>query len=457
MYLHYLGRNVQKTVGLLTVHSHSSHLVQNGERSIRALSTASNGDVQSYQQKIFGKVGVQSSNDIVVVSALRTPITKANRGQFKNTTPDDLLKAVLESTLKGTGIKPTDVDDITVGNAQLQGSYSWPAREAMFRAGFTETTSIKSVNRQCSSGLQAIADVANNIATGVIDIGIGSGVESMTHGGAVSDTSKLPINLKAVMEHPLARDSLMPMGITSETVAKRYGITREAQDAFAVESHAKALKAQAKGNFDKEIIPVTVTVEDAEGKKKSITVTKDESPREGTTMEVLAKLKLAFDKNGTTTAGNASPVNDGAAAALLMRRSEAQKRGLPILGVFRGYKVKGVLPDEMGVGPAVAIPALLQDVQIGINDVDVYEINEAFASQAIYCVKKLGIKEEKVNPNGGAIALGHPLGATGARQVATLLNELQRRKAAQKDNKPLTGVVSMCIGTGMGAAGVFEV
>lgn len=196
---------------------------------------------------------------------------------------------------------------------------------------------------------------------------------------------------------------------------------------------------------------------DAEGKEKTVTVSKDEGPRAGTTMEGLAKLKPAFDKKGSTTAGNASQTSDGAAAVLLMRRSEAQKRGLPILGVFRGYKVKGVLPDEMGVGPAVAIPALLQDVQIGVNDVEVYEINEAFASQAVYCVKKLGIKTEKVNPNGGAIALGHPLGATGARQVATLLNELQRRKAAQKGNKPLTGVVSMCIGTGMGAAGIFEV
>ncbi len=410
------------------------------------------------QQKNFGKIGTQSPNDIVVVSALRTPIAKANRGQFKNTTPDDLLKAALEGVLKQSGIKPTDVDDIVVGNAQLQGAYSMPARESMFRAGFTETTSIRAINRQCSSGLQAVASIASDIATGVIDIGIGSGVESMTNGGAVGDPSSLPpMNMSAIFEHPLARDTLTAMGVTSETVASRYGVTREAQDAFAVESHAKALKAIEKGNFAKEIVPVTVTVEDAEGKEKTVTVSKDEGPRAGTTLEGLAKLKPAFDKKGSTTAGNASQTSDGAAAVLLMRRSEAQKRGLPILGVFRGYKVKGVLPDEMGVGPAVAIPALLQDVQIGINDVDVYEINEAFASQAINCVKKLGIKEEKVNPNGGAIALGHPLGATGARQVATLLNELQRRKAAQKGNKPLTGVVSMCIGTGMGAAGVFEV
>lgn len=410
------------------------------------------------QQKIFGKIGVSSPNDIVVVSALRTPIAKSNRGQFKNTTPDDLLKAVLEATLKNTGVKPTDVDDIAVGNAQLQGAYSMPARESMLRAGFTETTSIHSVNRQCSSGLQAVASVAADIATGVIDIGIGSGVESMTHGGAVGDPSQLPpMNMSAVFEHPLARDSLTAMGITSETVASRYGISREVQDAFAVESHAKALEAQKKGNFDKEIVPVTVTVEDAEGKEKTVTVSKDEGPRAGTSLEGLAKLKPAFDKKGSTTAGNASQTSDGAAAVLLMRRSEAMKRNLPILGVFRGYKVRGVLPDEMGVGPAVAIPALLSDVSIGVNDVEVYEINEAFASQAVYCVKKLGIKTEKVNPNGGAIALGHPLGATGARQVATLLNELQRRKASQKGNKPLTGVVSMCIGTGMGAAGIFEV
>jgi len=314
------------------------------------------------------------------------------------------------------------------------------------------------VNRQCSSGLQAVASIATDIATGVIDIGIGSGVESMTMGGAPGDPSTLPpMNMSAALELPLARDSLISMGMTSEVVAKRYGITREEQDAFAVESHNKALKAQEKGNFNKEIVPVTVTVESADGKESTVTVSKDEGPRAGTNLAALAKLKPAFDKAGSMTAGNASPTNDGAAAVLLMRRSEAIKRKLPILGVFRGYKVKGVLPDEMGIGPAVAIPAVLKDVNLGINDIDVYEINEAFASQAVYCVKKLGINPEKVNPNGGAIALGHPLGATGARQVATLLNELQRRKAAGSNKKPLTGVVSMCIGTGMGAAGVFEV
>jgi acetyl-CoA acyltransferase 1 len=293
----------------------------------------------------------------------------------------------------------------------------------------------------------------------VIDIGIGSGVESMTHGGAPGDPSNLPpMNMSAIFEHPLAKDTLMSMGMTSETVAKRYGVSREEQDAFAVESHTKALKAMEQGKFTKEIVPVTVTVEDAEGKEQTVTVSKDEGPRAGTNLAGLSKLKPAFDKEkGTTTAGNASQTSDGAAAVLMMRRSEALKRNLPILGVFRGFKVKGCLPDEMGIGPAVAIPAVLKDVNLGINDVDVYEINEAFASQAVYCVKKLGIKQDKVNPNGGAIALGHPLGATGARQVATLLNELQRRKAASKSGKPLTGVVSMCIGTGMGAAGVFEV
>jgi len=434
-----------------------NHL-QNASSTASSASLSPMGTSGDQQQKTFGKIGTASPNDIVIVSALRTPIAKSNRGQFKNTTPDDLLKAALEGVLKQSGIKPTDVDDIAVGNAQLQGAYSFPAREAMFRAGFSETTSIHSINRQCSSGLQAVASVAADIASGVIDIGIGSGVESMTHGGAVGDPSQLPpMNMSAVFENPLARDSLTGMGITSETVAKRYGVTREEQDAFAVESHAKALKAQEQGKFDKEIIPVTVTVEDADGKEKTVTVSKDEGPRAGTSLAGLAKLKPAFDKNGSTTAGNASQTSDGAAAVLLMRRSEAMKRNLPILGVFRGFKVRGVLPDEMGIGPAVAIPALLNDVSIGINDVDVYEINEAFASQAVYCVKKLGIIPEKVNPNGGAIALGHPLGATGARQVGTLLSELQRRKSAQKGNKPLTGVVSMCIGTGMGAAGIFEV
>merc|ERR1712159_267924 len=221
------------------------------------------------------------------------------------------------------------------------------------------------------------------------------------------------------------------------------------QDRMAVDSHTKALRAQASNRFQDEIVPVKTIIEDSDGNEKEIVVTKDDGPRKGTTLEKLAKLRTVFKKDGTTTAGNASQVSDGAAAVFLMRRSKAQELGLKILGSFRGFKTVGVLPDEMGVGPAVAIPALLKDTGVSIGSVDIFEINEAFASQAVYCVKKLGIPMEKVNPNGGAIALGHPLGCTGARQVATLLAELQRTGGK-------LGVISMCIGTGMGAAGLFE-
>ena len=270
----------------------------------------------------------------------------------------------------------------------------------------------------------------------------------MSNGGKPGEGGPPPMNLSAVFDHPLARDSLTPMGTTSETVAERYGITREEQDRMAFESHEKALRAQAVNRFADEIVPVRTIIEDAE-KREGDRRLEDDGPRKGTTVEKLAKLRAVFKEGGTTTAGNASQVSDGAAAVLLMRRSKANKLGLKILGSFRGFKCVGVLPDEMGVGPAAAIPALLSDVGVDINQVDIFEINEAFASQATYCVKKLGIPMKKVNPLGGAIALGHPLGMTGARQVATLMHELRRTGGK-------VGIVSMCIGTGMGAAGLFE-
>lgn len=306
------------------------------------------------------------------------------------------------------------------------------------------------MNRQCSSGLQAVATIANAIKAGQIVGGIGAGVESMTHGGGVADPNSAPppIDINEIIQNKLAKDSLTPMGVTSENVASRYGITRSQQDALAVSSHAKAIAATESGHFAKEIVPITLTVE-VDDEDQEITVTKDDGPRPGTTMEKLAGLRAVFKEGGSTTAGNASQVSDGAAAVVLLKRSKANELGLPIIGAYRGYQVVGVMPDEMGVGPAVAIPAVLKECGLSTDDIDVYEINEAFASQAAYCVQKLGIPMEKVNPNGGAIALGHPLGCTGARQVATLFNELHAK------NKKL-GVISMCIGTGMGAAAVFE-
>jgi len=398
----------------------------------------------------LGQPGVKRADDVVVVSALRTPIGRAGKGIFKDTTPDILLTTVLSGVLKQSGVKPELLGDICVGNVQLGGAYAGPARMAMFPAGIPYSVPLSAVNRQCSSGLQAVANVAHAIKAGTIDAGIGAGVESMTFGGGVSKDSKQeppPINLKAVMGNSFAKDCLVPMGVTSENVAERFGITRKQQDEFAVVSHTRALQAQKEGRFKKEIVAVNVTVTTPEGKKE-MTYTEDDGPRE-TTLDTLSKLKAVFKANGTTTAGTSSQVSDGAAAVLLMRRSRAEELKAPIIGSMKGFSVVGCEPAIMGVGPAEAIPAVLKQTGLNVKDIDVFELNEAFASQAVYCSQKLGLNPEKVNPNGGAIALGHPLGCTGARQVATLLSELHRTK------KKL-GVVSMCIGTGMGAAAVFE-
>jgi|TARA_B110000091_G_C13741819_1_gene443718 acetyl-CoA acyltransferase 1 len=394
----------------------------------------------------------KSMDDVVIVSALRTAIGKARKGSFKNTTPDTLLSGILKATIERTGIDPLVLGDIAVGNVQMSGSYAGPARMAQFSAGLPYEVPLSTVNRQCSSGLQAVANIANAISSGQIDAGIGAGVESMSVGGGVGGGAAemmATVNASELFNNDLARQSLTPMGITSENVAERYGITRLEQDQMAMDSHRKALRAQELGYFNSEIVPITTTVETADGEEKTIVVDKDDGPRKGTTMEGLARLKPAFKKGGSTTAGNASQVSDGASAVLLMRRSKAIELGMPILGAYRGFQVVGVQPDEMGIGPAAAIPAALKAAGLTTNDIDIFEINEAFASQAAYCVKKLGIPMEKVNPNGGAISLGHPLGNTGSRMVATLMAELKRTK------KKL-GVVSMCIGTGMGACGIFE-
>jgi len=315
---------------------------------------------------------------------------------------------------------------------------------AMYLAGFPDSTAVSTVNRQCSSGLQAVANIAAAIKTGSIDAGIGAGIESMSFYDMMSSVGDL--NPKC-FENEGAQSCLIPMGQTSENVASKYGVTREIQDKFAFESYSKALKAQKEGKFKDEIVPVTTVVKTPEG-EKTVTITEDEGPRP-TTLENLAKLKPAFKENGTTTAGNSSQVSDGAAAVLLMRRSAAMKLGLPIIGTFRAFSAVGVPPEIMGIGPAVAIPSVLKKAGLKVDDIDIYEINEAFASQAYYSIKSVGINPAKVNPNGGGIALGHPLGCTGARQIATLMSELKRTNGR-------LGVVSMCIGTGMGAAAVIE-
>merc|ERR1712151_391631 len=283
---------------------------------------------------------------------------------------------------------------------------------------------------------------------GVIDVGIAGGVESMTMYNMAASVDPTKFS-KKIADNKLAMACLMPMGITSENVAEKYGVSAEQQNNLAANSHAKALAAQKQGLFDEEIVPVTTTIKDKEGKTTEVTIKKDEGPREGTTAEGLGKLKAAFKPGGSTTAGNSSQVSDGAAMVLLARRSAAKKLGLPILARMRSYAVVGVEPKLMGIGPAFAIPAALEKASLSVNDIDIFEVNEAFASQAIMTIEHLKLPMDKVNPKGGAIALGHPLGCTGSRQIATLLPELKRTKGKY-------GAVSMCIGTGMGAAGIIE-
>ncbi|KAL4093411.1 3-ketoacyl-CoA thiolase B, peroxisomal [Phytophthora ramorum] len=390
---------------------------------------------------------VSPEEDVVIVSALRTPITKARRGGFKDTTPDVLLGHVLLAVLKQAKVDPKLVGDVVVGNVLQPGAGAGMARMAQLAAGIPHTVPLHVVNRQCSSGLQAVANVTAAIKAGYYDIGIAAGVECMSLAGIGKDAPT--VNWERVGGVQDAMDCTVPMGITSENVAEKFGISRAKQDELAALSHAKAAAAQANGWFKQEITPVATTIKDKDGNEKAVVISQDDGVRTGTTAEKLAKLRPAFKEGGSTTAGNSSQVSDGAAAVLLMRRSVAKKMGLPILGRFVSYAVTGVPPALMGIGPAFAIPEALQKANLTLDQIDVFEINEAFASQATYCVEKLGIPMDKVNPKGGAIALGHPLGCTGARQMSTLLYQLKRKNQRY-------GVISMCIGTGMGAAAVIE-
>lgn len=382
----------------------------------------------------------KSDDDIVIVAALRTPLSRSRKGAFAGFPASSLLQSVLEGVLKQTGVSGSDIDDICVGNCLLPAAGYGSLRMAQIVAGIPETTSLHTVNRQCSSGLQSISIIANAIRAGQIKIGIGAGLESMSQ-NPMNKMKMVPVDWDTMQQSRVAMDCLIPMGITSDTVVKEYGLERHILDEFAAESHRKAAAAQAAGKFDSEIVPVMTP---------NGLVQKDDGIRAGTTTHVLSKLKPAFTPSGPTTAGNSSQTTDGAAAVMLMTRGEARRRGIPILGVWHGFCTAGVPPRIMGIGPAVAIPKVLEQTGLNKEDIDVYEINEAFASQATWCIKELGLDEDKVNPLGGAIALGHPLGCTGARLIATLLPELRRRKGR-------FGVASMCVGTGMGAAAVVEV
>ncbi|KAF4367276.1 hypothetical protein G4B88_026783 [Cannabis sativa] len=402
------------------------------------------GDSAAYQRNhVFG-------DDVVIVAAYRTALCKSKRGGFKDTYPDDLLAPVLKALIDKTNLNPSEVGDIVVGSVLAPGSQrASECRMAAFYAGFPETVPVRTVNRQCSSGLQAVADVAAAIKAGFYDIGIGAGLESMTVNPMAWEGSVNP----KVKIFEQAQNCLLPMGITSENVASRFGVSRKEQDQAAVESHRRAAAATASGKFKDEIIPVAtkVLLIPKLVRETPVTISVDDGIRPNASLADLGKLRPVFKKDGTTTAGNSSQVSDGAGAVLLMKRSVADKKGMPILGVFRTFAAVGVDPAIMGVGPAAAIPAAVKAAGLELDDIDLFEINEAFASQFVYCRNKLGLDPEKINVNGGAMAIGHPLGATGARCVATLLHEMKRRG---KDCR--FGVISMCIGTGMGAAAVFE-
>lgn len=408
-----------------------------------SLQPCSAGDSAPYQRRN------SSDDDVVIVASVRTPLTKAKRGGLKDTDAIDLLATVYKAVLDQTKVEPQAIGDVVIGSVLGPSSQrANEARIAMFFAGIPDSVPVRTVNRQCSSGLQAIADVAAAIKAGFYTIGLAGGVETMSSNPMAWEGGINP----RVADFPESQGCLLPMGVTSENVAAKFNVTRKTQDEFAVRSHKKAAAAQAAGKFKDEIVPVSTKVIDPKtGAETRLVVSEDDGVRGSTTLESLAALKTVFKKDGTTTAGNSSQVTDGAAAALLMTRAEAVRRGLPILGVFRSFAAVGVDPAIMGIGPAVAIPAALQAAGLSLDDIDVFEINEAFASQAYYSITHLGIDEAKVNPNGGAIALGHPLGATGARATATLLHEMKRRGKAAR-----FGVVSMCIGSGMGAAAVYE-
>ncbi|KAL5598606.1 hypothetical protein BROUX41_003467 [Berkeleyomyces rouxiae] len=388
----------------------------------------------------------KNPDDIVVTAACRTAFTRGGKGGFKDTAAADLVAGVLSSLIKRSGINPALVEDICVGTVLAPGGGATEMRAAALVAGFPDTTAVRTLNRQCSSGLQSCVDVANQIRAGMIDVGVGAGVESMSsqYGpGAVTEFSPL------LEGHKQSADCRVPMGKLSEDMAQQLGITRAKQDAFAAASYQKAVAAQEAGLFKDEIAPLKVKFEDPKtDETREIVVDRDDGVRSGVTAESLGKIRASFSKDGSIHAGNASQISDGAAAVLLMKRSTAERLGQTIIGKYVAASIVGVAPLLMGQGPWKAIPKALDLAGIGRDDVDIYEINEAFASQCLWCAEQLGIPQEKINPKGGAIAFGHPLGCTGARQVSTLLYELKR---TQKK----IGVTSMCIGTGMGMAAVW--
>lgn len=376
--------------------------------------------------------------EAVIVASKRSAVGKAPRGALRNTRPDDMGSEVLRATMASVpGFEPSMVEDIAIGCAMPEAEQGLNVGRVIgIGAGCPDQTPALTVNRFCSSGLQTIAMIAERIMLGAIDCGVGGGIESMSMvpmGG-----NKPRVSPKMIAERP---EVYISMGITSENVARKYEIGRAEQDAFALASHQKAVAAIQAGRFTEEIIPVTTV----EGPSFSV----DEGPRADTTLDALAGLRPVFHVKGSSTAGNSSQTSDGVAMTVLMSAAKAKAIGATPLARFVGFAVSGVAPELMGIGPAEAIPKVLKQCGLSLNDIDLFELNEAFASQSLAVLKVLGIDPAKVNVNGGAIAMGHPLGCTGAKLTATVIHELRRRKGRY-------GIVTMCIGGGMGAAGIFE-
>jgi acetyl-CoA acyltransferase len=391
------------------------------------------------------------ARDAVIVAAVRTAVGKASKGSLAETRAEDLGRTVLQGALaRLPGLSPELIEDVIIGCAMPEGEQGLNmARTISLYAGLPVTTPAVTINRFCASGLQSIAYAAERIRLGDADVIAAGGVESMSH---------VPMTGFRLSPHPAIVDTkpevYMGMGHTAEEVARRYGVTREEQDAFASSSHRKAAAAIEAGRFQEEIVPITTSrsgVNDA-GRpwSKVITFDTDEGVRPETTVQTLAPLKPSFAREGTVTAGNTSQMSDGAAAVIVMSRARAEELGYRPLAVFRGFSVAGVAPEVMGIGPIEAVPKALKKAGITIEQVDLFELNEAFAAQCVPIIKELGINPEIVNVNGGAIALGHPLGCTGTKLTVSLIHELGRRGGG-------IGVVTMCIGGGMGAAGVIEV
>ena len=390
--------------------------------------------------------------EVVVVDSVRTGLAKAHRGSFNLTRSDDMLAHCIDALLeRNPGVAADEVEDVVVGAANHTGEQDGNlARLAVVLSKLPISTAGMTINRFCSSGLQSIAIASNQIASGQTDVAMAGGVDSISM-GARQQPGKAKRNQRLLDEKP---EIFMAMGNTAEVVARRYQVTREMQDEYALQSQVRYAKAQSDGRIAEEIVPMSVTMkkvdkQTGEESFDEVTVDRDECNRPTTTIDGLSGLAPAFEEDGTVTAGNASQLSDGASMTLLMSAERANQLGITPMGVYRGFTVAACEPDEMGIGPVYAIPRLLENSGLRKEDIDLWELNEAFASQCVYCRNELDLDNDKYNVNGGSIAIGHPFGMTGSRCTGTVLRELERR------NKRY-GVVTMCIGGGQGAAGLFE-